>query len=1080
MSLSFSDGWVEPVQFEDWPLQGAPHFATSRAYEIFLRELRRYTLEEVGGRSFLIAGHRGAGKTALVAQAIDALYSERIRECVQPDVNSLSRRGRLQRPLIVKLAAKSLISAPPALTPVLVEVEDDGEEEGKTGKRAEKKESTPTSSTATSNDPVAGALVHLTIALYRALAQEVAKGFAIHAATGPTAGRSDRHELAAQLLLDLDDAPEPALLRRKWDQLGRLAGGVLWPRSAAATLVEAEIEDQGLREIVAVATAAQAFQVVSGNVTYKTTSSDAATRDDEAKSTLDIKDLVARLGAVFAGTAAGSVTVAAGHGALLAVGLGLLVWLGSSFALSQTTTRKLHRTRTRDYTFLRDRSIQTLDRELPQVIERIRDAGLAPIFVLDELDKLPDVSATIGALINRLKHIVSDFGFFCFLTNRDYYDALERLIADQAYPSEHTYFSDRLLILARPPDLFRYVVQLLVSDATGEDENLPRATFALMAIYRSRLNFTDLTRELNRHARSDRGLTLTAQALRERRDLRLEAAIQLASDEALRTEPIATRFAQDEAFAQLAVDALNYVSRRWEENFMLAVDCSDAVLEAELKSRILGKSKPTALVPAPVTTPAPPSTPTPSPDDLVDDVVSDQPEGKVHAESSEYRIAAPDLALIRKLVDRQLGFLCDFKSLAQALHDRPRPDPWRLDEIVPLEIGESLIAVVDASTHRYRFRLDNAATPIGSPAAALAPAEERATDLLALFDAFDALLTFAGLTLDALVIAGYMPATLTSENIAAARKLVAGDDRSAELIERAAQTGELLRLALAMRGQMLTQVLVALEKYRVYVDPAKRSSAEILLSFARYFPTTASGSDAAPRGMVELIKDSLAGSFLGLALSTPTGLTAFKTALVKERAARRSVMIRQLGDDQTAALWERWRERLLAWIEQGTSQIAEIEEDELITAVQGVPPGSLFRIDLATMTPLDWSAVVTEGLAVANAKSAVPVWLTFVGLYALGFDAGALDTMAKTYASNFSDRPPLDMVTIGRLVAKAPSSAPRGLLLLARGDGAPILGSELGGQPVIVVAQGGFERYSAGIEWLVAAGVIEGRADESE
>ena len=247
---------------------------------------------------------------------------------------------------------------------------------------------------------------------------------------------------------------------------------MLWPRSAAATLEAAEIQDQGLREIVAVATAAQAFQVVSGNVTYKTTSSDKATREDETKSNLDIKDLLARLGAVFAGTAAGTVTVATGQGAPLAVGLGLFVWLGGSFALAQTSSRKLSRTRSRDYTFLRDRSVQTLDRELPQVIERIRDAGLAPIFVLDELDKLKDVSTTISALIGRLKHIVSDFGFFCFLTNRDYFDTLERLVAEEAYPSEHTYFSDRLLIQARPDDLFQYVVQLVLSDVVGDDENL--------------------------------------------------------------------------------------------------------------------------------------------------------------------------------------------------------------------------------------------------------------------------------------------------------------------------------------------------------------------------------------------------------------------------------------------------------------------------------------------------------------------------------------------------------------------------------------------------------------------------------
>ena len=1069
MSLSFVDGWVEPVQFPDWPLQGAPRFATSRAYEIFLRELRRYTLEEVTGRSFLIAGHRGAGKTALVTQAVEALRSERIQQSVQSDVNSISRRGRLQRPLLVRLAAKSLIAGPPPITPSRTAPKAPDPKDkpealgGKDGVGPAPASPAPAAPTPPpTGDPVAGALVHLTIALYRALAQEVAQGFAFHAASGAVAGRADRQELAAQLLLDLDDAPEPALLRRKWEQLGRLRNGVLWPRSAQATLEAAQIEDQGLREIVALATAAQAFQVVSGNVTYKTTSSDSATRDDETKSKLDIKDLVARLGAVFAGTAAGSVTVATSGSPTLAVGLGLLVWLGSSLTLSQTSTRNLHRVRSRDYTFLRDRSVQTLDRELPQVIERIRDAGLAPIFVLDELDKLDDVRATIGALISRLKHIVSDFGFFCFLTNRDYYDTVDRLVTTEAYPSEHTYFSDRLLIIARSSDLFAYVVQLLSSDLAGDEDHLPRATFALMAIYRSKLNFTDLVRELNRHANSDRSLTLSSQALRERRDLRLQAAVQLASDEALRIEPCATRFAQDEAFAQLAVDALTYLPRHWEENAAAEIDCSDAKLEADLTARMAVKRAATpATAPAPRRGAKTPAAAAPA------------------TGEKDVKITPPDLALVRRLLDRQLGYLSDFRSLAQALHDRPRPDQWRLDEIVPIEVGRSLIAPVPGKPACYKFLLDTAAEP--TAVAAIAPVEidQQVDQLSAFLNAFEALLDFARLPLDVLVAAKYLPATVTSEALADARKLLAGPDHAPELVARAARTCDLLRTALTTRRQALASVLVALEKFRVRAS-ASRSSADILFALSRYFPSPASGSEAVPALLGDRIADAQAGSFIDLELGTADGLLALRDGLEGERARRRSLMVPVIDDRALATLWSRWEGRLLAWIEQGVSQVVDLDDEDIATAAQGTAPGSLFKSDLATMSPRDWSSAAVAGLPNADGGFSPPAWLLFVSLYALGFDAAVMQDLLRGYADMFPGGAPIDDAVARRVIARAPARAPRGLLLLARGDGAPILGNDRGDQPVIVLPQDDFERYSAAVEWLVAAGVIEGRADESE
>src|SRR5215471_12027001 len=106
----------------------------------------------------------------------------------------------------------------------------------------------------------------------------------------------------------------------------------------------------------------------------------------------------------------------AGSGAALIGGL----------SMTWSSRQMMKRERNLDYTFIFDRSKQTLERDLPLVIERIRHAGLAPIFVIDELDKLDAPRETIADLIGRLKHLTTDYGFFCFLTDREYYDTIER------------------------------------------------------------------------------------------------------------------------------------------------------------------------------------------------------------------------------------------------------------------------------------------------------------------------------------------------------------------------------------------------------------------------------------------------------------------------------------------------------------------------------------------------------------------------------------------------------------------------------------------------------------------------------
>src|SRR5262249_16510905 len=131
--------------------------------------------------------------------------------------------------------------------------------------------------------------------------------------------------------------------------------------------------------------------------------------------------------------------------------------LFGNIAIKWSSKRSSKQERSLDYTFIVDRSVQTLDRDLPLVVDRIRQAGLAPVFVIDELDKVSTPETEIGDLIRRLKHLVADYGFFCFLTDRDYYEYFRNKLQTEAYPREYTYFTNWLFIQYQPDDLRQYL-----------------------------------------------------------------------------------------------------------------------------------------------------------------------------------------------------------------------------------------------------------------------------------------------------------------------------------------------------------------------------------------------------------------------------------------------------------------------------------------------------------------------------------------------------------------------------------------------------------------------------------------------
>src|ERR1700761_9202948 len=94
---------------EDWPSKRRRlHFLNSKVAEILEREITRYINGEVPGRSFLIAGHRGAGKTALVGRVIENVRRDVFNKSPDQVANDRRNRGTLQRPIFVRVHGPSL------------------------------------------------------------------------------------------------------------------------------------------------------------------------------------------------------------------------------------------------------------------------------------------------------------------------------------------------------------------------------------------------------------------------------------------------------------------------------------------------------------------------------------------------------------------------------------------------------------------------------------------------------------------------------------------------------------------------------------------------------------------------------------------------------------------------------------------------------------------------------------------------------------------------------------------------------------------------------------------------------------
>lgn len=590
------------------PLSGASYakdcvLIESDASRLLAQELRRYCEQEVSGRSFLISGHRGAGKTTLVAHAFQQVW----KAAMLPT----ARASGMLRPLFVPLHGPNLLPnaadqdkgaaatpAPPAQPESSAKVVVNVSPSSSDGAAAAGDDATP-------DTEMQSALKQITLGLHRALAREMSQAYWQRVVatslelsrTRPNWRSADAIELAAQFEVELYECPTPARLRQFWTRGRVLRRGVL-DRDQNAWTVPSQprastywtISSQGMRELVALSTVCEAYRRISGTFTREEQQKDAAELKTEATLGFEPsgKDLFGPLIALLAGGLVGVGLRQTGDvGGYAATLSGLAAALGSAAVMKYSSTRSRERSVSRQYTFLFDLRVATLDRVLPILIDRLRQAGLAPVFVIDELDKVEHLSERIVGMVHHLKKFVAESAFFVFITDRAYFEELRRVEAGAPYPVEHTYFGHQLFIVFRPKDLHQFVRNVvrdpqkaLPQSTTGQRERsadeLDYPFLELILLHRAQMHPIDLRREIARLRNADGNVGLRPGVVRTARAYRFDVRIQLVVEMVLDHDDFQAALDVDPGFRRLAHDAMYYPSRRWYDDTDAELDLADA------------------------------------------------------------------------------------------------------------------------------------------------------------------------------------------------------------------------------------------------------------------------------------------------------------------------------------------------------------------------------------------------------------------------------------------------------------------------------------------------------------------------
>ena len=526
--------------------------AQSEAGRLLRQELTRYCRGEINGRSFLVAGHRGAGKTTMVADAIERV----LRESRRP-----VRQQSLMQPLPVFLHGPSLF-----------EWDETGAASIAGAPGAVSAPGAPSKA-----DHALAALTQIILGLHRAVVREFSRAYrervAANFSNAPLRERTAFAELAAQFEAELMREPEPERLREFWALAGVLERGVL----ASIWFPETWV-DRGARELVALSGMCEAYQRISGEMSIEKKARLADQHREESSSGISFKgaELVRPVVSVLSGVAVAGGMAGQVHSAGAALLAGVLTALGSSLLFTRTSTRTRSASRQMDTTFIPDLSLKTLDRILPMLLQRLRDAGLAPVLVIDELDKVEHLGQRLEGMIHYLKKLVAENVFTCFLTDRGYLEGL-RLEHGGAYSRSFSYFSHPLLVSFSPRDFEGYLEKLLRLEAADvqpvpssdgeaggrEGDKLDLEVLKWVLRYRSELHALSLARELSLLRGHGGVVAMAPGAVRTQASERIAVTFQVAIELQMAQPRAAGWLRLHPERGQTMIDALYCLSRIW-------------------------------------------------------------------------------------------------------------------------------------------------------------------------------------------------------------------------------------------------------------------------------------------------------------------------------------------------------------------------------------------------------------------------------------------------------------------------------------------------------------------------------------
>jgi hypothetical protein len=465
-----------------------PHMQ-SNEYRRLRYLLGRYCKGEVDGLSVLISGQRGAGKTTLAKLAIQHAIWEAdglvplpvylhgptvIDPAARPPATPPDgENGDAAKagPTACTPGSRS-IAAIFAMSPLTrgesppPNASDSSPAEQRETGAAESSDSETDSETKKTQDQANvknGAFRLILGELYRCLSRAIYDAWlnAIDESPDARRRRPELLELRAHLDLTVDRAPDYETLRTIWERAGFLYSGVAYYLTPArlrqgkeersrvfpVPAIAGDERDQGLREIIALSACADTYNVILGKPTERRRRAQSVAREREYNLRLSRpaaagepnggeekpKASVEKLAPPALGTLAGAAAVFASP-EKFAVGLvvGGLVWLASALTLTYGVRRELKKKVDRELDLDIDWSPERIERDLPLLLKRVKDSGFAPIFIVDELDKVAAAAEKLEQFLHLAKHIVTDYAAFMFLTDRTYY---EHLLGAETPPS---------------------------------------------------------------------------------------------------------------------------------------------------------------------------------------------------------------------------------------------------------------------------------------------------------------------------------------------------------------------------------------------------------------------------------------------------------------------------------------------------------------------------------------------------------------------------------------------------------------------------------------------------------------------